>query len=160
RAVERAGGPVHTWWRATPGRVTEVRFAHSPGRLDPSYSNIRRYFDAMFVLALPDGSNGALAIDVKYREAGERHGVKPTHMPRFVEIHDRSGAFESGAADVLNPSRITMIVPRPRGVGPGPRAQPVTALDDLARAPAPAVDAPAREWSLDVGPLHRAPPRG
>jgi hypothetical protein len=107
--VDRAGRAVHTWWPATPGRVTEVRFAHSPGRLDPSYSNSRRYFDAMFVLALPDGSNGALAIDVKYREVAERRGVKPTHMPRFVEIHDRSGAFESGAADVLNPSRLSMI---------------------------------------------------
>ena len=30
-------------------------------------------------------------------------------MPRFVEIHDRSGAFESGAVDVLNPSRLSMI---------------------------------------------------
>jgi hypothetical protein len=99
--VDRADGAVHTWWPATPGRVTEVCFAHSPGRLDPSYTNSRRYFDAMFVLALPDGSNGALAIDVKYREVVERHGVKPTHMPRFVEIHDRSGTFESGAADVL-----------------------------------------------------------
>ena len=29
------GGPT------TPGRVTEVRFAHSPGRFDPSYSNSR-----------------------------------------------------------------------------------------------------------------------
>jgi hypothetical protein len=49
-----------------------VRFAHSPGRFDPSYSNSLRYFDAVFVLALPDGSDGALAIDVKYREALER----------------------------------------------------------------------------------------
>lgn len=56
-----------------------------------------------------DGSNGALAIDLKYREAVERHGVKPTHLPRFVEIHGRSGAFESGAVDVINPSRLSMI---------------------------------------------------
>src|SRR5438874_25303 len=28
---------VHTWWPDTPGRVGDVRFAHSPGRLDPSY---------------------------------------------------------------------------------------------------------------------------
>ena len=105
----RADRAVHTWWPATPGRVTEVRFAHSPGRLDPSYSNSRRYFDALFVLALPDGSHGALAIDVKYREVTERRSVKPTHMPRFVEIHDRSGGFESGAVDVLNRSRLSMI---------------------------------------------------
>ena len=86
-----------------------MRFAHSPGRFDPSYSNSLRSFDAVFVLALPDGSNGALAIDVKYREVVERHGVKPTHMPRFVEIHDRSGAFAPGAVDVLNPSRLSLI---------------------------------------------------
>jgi hypothetical protein len=54
---------------ATPGRVTDVRFADSPGRLDPSYSNSRR----------------------------------------FVEIHDRSGAFEPGAVDVLNRSRLSLI---------------------------------------------------
>jgi hypothetical protein len=106
--VDRADRAVHTWWPAVPGRVTEVRFAHSPGRLDASYSNSRRYFDAVFVLALPDGSAGALAIDVKYREALQRNGVKPTHMSRFVEIHDRSGAFEPGALDVLNPSRLSL----------------------------------------------------
>ncbi|MET0580127.1 MAG: hypothetical protein ABW122_15830 [Ilumatobacteraceae bacterium] len=107
--IDRADRAVHTWWPATPGRVTEVRFAHSPGRLDPSYANSRRSFDAMFVLALPDGSNGAVAIDVKYREVVERQGVKPTHLPRFVEIHDRSGAFEPGAADLLDRSRLSMI---------------------------------------------------
>ncbi|MGI9646865.1 MAG: PGN_0703 family putative restriction endonuclease, partial [Ilumatobacteraceae bacterium] len=107
--LDRADRAVHAWWPATPGRVTEVRFAHSPGRLDPSYSNSRRYFDALFVLELPDGSSGALAIDVKYREVVDRKGVKPTHLPRFVEIHDRSGAFPSGTADVLGPSRLSMI---------------------------------------------------
>ncbi len=72
---------VHAWWPQTPGRVVEVRFSHSPGRLDPGYSNSRRYFDAMFVLELPDGSNGALAIDVKYREVMDRKGVKAAHLP-------------------------------------------------------------------------------
>jgi hypothetical protein len=36
-------------------------------------------------------------------------GVKPAHLPRFVEIHDRSGAFASGAVDVLGPSRLSMV---------------------------------------------------
>ena len=107
--LERADRAVRTWWPAAPGRVTEVRFAHSPGRLDPTYSNSRRYFDAMFVLELPDGSSGAVAIDVKYREAVERKGVKAAHMARFAEIHDRSGAFAAGALDAVNPSRLSMI---------------------------------------------------
>ncbi|MFW2336062.1 PGN_0703 family putative restriction endonuclease [Ilumatobacter sp.] len=107
--IERADRAVHTWWPTTPGKVTEVHFVHSPGRFDPSYSNSLRSFDAMFVLELPDGTNGALAIDVKYREVTERRGVKPTHMPRFSDIHDRSGVFAPGALDVLNPSRVSMI---------------------------------------------------
>jgi hypothetical protein len=105
--IDRADRAVHTWWPEAPGRVTEVRFAHSPGRLDPSYSNSLRSFDAVFVLALPDGSGGALAIDVKYREASERRGVKPAHLPRFVEIHDRSAAFEPGTVDVLQRSSLS-----------------------------------------------------
>lgn len=107
--IARANRAVHAWWPATPGRVIEVRFAHSPGRLDPSYSNSRRYFDAMFVLELPDGSSGAIAVDVKYREVVERKGVKSAHLPRFAEIHDRSRAFASGAIDVLGPSRLAMV---------------------------------------------------
>ncbi len=107
--LDRADRAVHAWWPATPGRVTEVRFAHSPGRLDPSYSNSRRYFDAMFVLELPDGSSGALAVDVTYREVLDRKGVKPAHLPRFAQIHDRSGAFAPGAVDVLGPSRLSMV---------------------------------------------------
>ena len=121
--LDRADRAVHTWWPATPGRVTEVRFAHSPGRFDPSYSNSLRSFDAVFVLALPDGSEGALAIDVKYREAVQPLSVKPNHMARFVEIHDRSGAFEPNSVE----------------------AGQVPALAHLARAPPPALDAPARE---------------
>ena len=107
--LDRADRAVHTWWPASPGRVTEVRFAHSPGRFDPNYSNSLRCFDAVFVLTLPDGSNGALAIDVKYREVVQREGAKPTHLPRFVEIHDRSAVFAPGAADVFNKSRLTII---------------------------------------------------
>ena len=91
------------------GRSRGLRFAHSPGRFDPSYSNSLRSFDALFVLAMPDGSEGALAVDVKYREAVQRIGVKPTHLSRFVEIHERSGAFEDGVVDALKRSRVSLI---------------------------------------------------
>jgi len=107
--LDRADRAVHAWWPGTPGRVIEVRFSHSPGRLDPSYSNSRRYFDAMFVLELPDGTLGVLAIDVKYREVVERTGVKSAHLPRFAEIHDRSGSFASGTVDLLHPTRLSIV---------------------------------------------------
>ena len=107
--LDRATRAVQAWWPGTPGRVTEVRFAHSPGRLDPTYSNSRRSFDALFVLELPDGSNGALAVDVTYRELIERKGVKAAHLPRFIDIHDRSGAFTPDTADRLHRSRLAMV---------------------------------------------------
>ena len=31
---------VHTWFPDVPGTVGDVRFAHSPGRLDPAYLGI------------------------------------------------------------------------------------------------------------------------
>src|SRR5262249_19852786 len=103
----RADRAVHAWWPEAPGRVVSVRFAHSPGRLDPSYSNSLRSFDAMCELELPGGRLGAIAIDVKYREITERYDVKPGHRHRFTEIHDRSGAFRAGAIDALCPSRMS-----------------------------------------------------
>ena len=35
--IGRADRAVHRWWPDTPGTVRDIRFAHSPGRLDPSY---------------------------------------------------------------------------------------------------------------------------
>ena len=40
--LERANRAVHTWWPDAPGTVCDVRFAHSPGRLDPRYLNSLR----------------------------------------------------------------------------------------------------------------------
>jgi hypothetical protein len=107
--LARADKAVHVWWPDAPGRVSDVRFHHSPGRFDPSYSNSLRSFDAMFVLDLDDGTHGAIAIDTKYREIANREGVKPSHLPRFTEIHDRSGAFAPGAADVLSRSLLAVM---------------------------------------------------
>jgi hypothetical protein len=43
---------VHTWWAHVPGTVGEVRFAHSPGRLDPAWLGNLVAFDVAFVLDL------------------------------------------------------------------------------------------------------------
>ena len=63
--LEAADHAVHIWWPDTPGRVSDVRFEHSPGRLDPAYLNSLRTLDAVFVLELDDGRRGVLAVDVK-----------------------------------------------------------------------------------------------
>lgn len=93
---------VHTWWPHTPGTVRDVRFAHSPGRLDPAYLGNLVAFDVAFVLDLDDGAQGIVGADAKYHELIKRHLPKPTRLPRYVEVTKRSGVFAPDAVDAVN----------------------------------------------------------
>ena len=92
---------VHTWCPDAPGRVGEVRFAHSPGRFDPSYLNSLRAFDAALVLDLDDGTRGIVAVDVNYHEWAKPETPKPSNRWRNLEVAERSGAFAAGATEAL-----------------------------------------------------------
>jgi hypothetical protein len=92
---------VHTWWPDAPGTATAVRFAHSPGRFDPAYLDSLRSFDAAFVLDLDDGTQGIVAVGVKYHEWAKPEIPKPTKLPRYLEVADRSGVFEPGATGLV-----------------------------------------------------------
>ena len=96
-----ADGAVHTWWPDTPGVATEVRFAHSPGRLDPAYLNSLRAFDAAFVLDLGDGTNAIVGVDTRYYDWTKPETPRPDNMWRYLEVAERSGAFRPGATDAL-----------------------------------------------------------
>jgi hypothetical protein len=96
-----ADGAVHTWWPDAPGAVSDVRFAHSPGRFDPTYLNSLRAFDAAFVLDLDDGTKGIVGVAVKYHEWGKPETPKPSNLPRNREVAETSGAFAAGAVDAL-----------------------------------------------------------
>ena len=97
--VTRANRAVHTWWPDTPGTVTEVRFAHSPGRFDPAYLNSLRAFDAAFVLDLGDGTRGIIAVTTLYYDWLKPEIPKPRNLARYLEVADRSGVFAPGATD-------------------------------------------------------------
>jgi hypothetical protein len=92
---------VRTWWPDAPGAVSEVRFAHSPGRFDPTYLNSLRAFDAAFGLDLDEGTKGIVGVQTKYHEWGKPETPKPTNLPRNREVAETSGAFTAGAVDVL-----------------------------------------------------------
>ena len=96
RLAERA---VHTWWPDAPGIVSDVRFAHSPGRFDPEYLNSLRAFDAAFVLDLGDRTQGIVGVDVSYHEWLKPEIPKPSNMWRYLEVAERSGVFRPGATD-------------------------------------------------------------
>ena len=92
---------VHTWFPDSPGRVSELRFAHSPGWFDPAYINSLRSFATVFVLDLDDGSNGIVAVSVKYHERNKAETPRPENLDRYGEVAERSGVFAPGAIDTL-----------------------------------------------------------
>jgi hypothetical protein len=96
RLADRA---VHAWWPDAPGIVSDVRFEHSPGRLDPEYLNSLRAFDTAFVLDLGDGTQGVVGVDVNYHEWLKPEVPKPSNMWRYLEVAERSGAFRPGAVE-------------------------------------------------------------
>jgi hypothetical protein len=83
--------------RALAPDVEAVRFAYSPGWLDPAYLGSLRSFDALLVLA----DDGIVAVDVKYHERAKAEQPKPENMRRYREVAERSGAFATGAIDEL-----------------------------------------------------------
>jgi hypothetical protein len=95
--LELADRAVRTWWPDAPGRVSEVRFAHSPGWLDPGYLKSLRDFDAVFVLDLDDGTKGVLSVDTKYHERSKGEIPKPENLWRYLEVAKRSRAFRRHA---------------------------------------------------------------
>ena len=99
--LELADRAVHAWWPDAPGTVDEVRFAHSPGRFDPTYLNSLRAFDAAFVLELGDGTQGIVALDTKYHERSKAEIPKPSNLPRYLEVAEKSGVFAAGATDAV-----------------------------------------------------------
>jgi hypothetical protein len=98
RLTDRA---VHAWWPDAPGTVCDVRFAHSPGRLDPAYLNSLRAFDAAFVLDHGDGTRGIVGLDTKYHERTKPETPRPSNLARYLEVAERSGVFRPGAVDAV-----------------------------------------------------------
>lgn len=99
--VELADRAVHAWWPDAPGTVREVRFEHSPGRLDPAWLNSLRSFDTAFVLEAGDGTQGIVAVDVKYHERVKSEIPKPSNLWRTVAVAEQSGVFAAGAIDAV-----------------------------------------------------------
>src|SRR5262245_22506472 len=96
-----ASSAVEAWFPGVPGTVSDVRFAHSPGRLDPAYLNSLRAFDAAFVHDIDDGTLGIVGVDVKYHERMKAEIPKPTNLERYLQVAEMSRAFARGATDGL-----------------------------------------------------------
>jgi hypothetical protein len=99
--LARADRAVHRWFPDARGRVSEVRFAHSPGWFDPAYLNSLRSFDAVFTLDLDDGSRGIVAVNAKYHERNKSETPRTENLSLYGKVAKRSQAFAPGAIDTL-----------------------------------------------------------
>ena len=99
--LARADRVVHRWFPDAPGRVSGVRFAHSPGWLDPAYLNSLRSFDGVFTLDLDDGNRGIVAVNVMYHERNKGEIPKPENHALYSKVAKRSQAFVRGAVETL-----------------------------------------------------------
>jgi hypothetical protein len=97
--LELADRAVHAWWPDTPGTVTDIGFAHSPGRLNGTYLGNLVDFDVAFGLDRGEGKQGIVGIDTKYHERIEPREPKPSRVARYVEVAEKSGVFRPGAID-------------------------------------------------------------
>lgn len=97
---------VHAWWPDAPGRVGDVRFAHSRGRFDPTDLGSLRSFDAALVLDLGDGARGIVAFDVKYHEHAKPAIAKPAAGPDSARSR-QSRACSSGEPSMPSTERLS-----------------------------------------------------
>ena len=107
--LARADRAVHRWWPDAPGTVCDVRFAHSPGRLDPGYLNSLRAFDVAFLLDLGGGARAVIGVDVNYHERNKVEQPKPRNATRNMEVCDRSRAFAPTARRLLGRSDLAVM---------------------------------------------------
>jgi hypothetical protein len=100
---------LHRWWPDVPGTVSDVRFAHSPGRLDPAWLGNLVDFDAAFVLDLGDGGKGIVGVVAAYQDVNRRQAPKPSRLARYREVMDRSGVFGPDALAAVNGTELVHI---------------------------------------------------
>jgi hypothetical protein len=100
---------VHAWWPDVPGTVSDICFAHSPGRLDPAWLGNLVAFDVAFVLDLGDGTQGIVGIVTGYLDVNRRQPPKPSRLPRYREITETSGVFGPAAIDAVNGTELIHI---------------------------------------------------
>ena len=100
---------VHSWWPDVPGTVSDVRFAHSPGRLDAAWLGNLVAWDVAFVLDLGDGTHGIVGVVTAYHQVNRPQPPKPARLPRYREITDTSAAFAPEAIEAVNGTELIHI---------------------------------------------------
>jgi len=91
---------VHTWWPDAPGPLHEIRFEHSPGRLDPAFLGNLSSFAAAFLF-----DTGTIGVRALYQEPARSEIPKPRNLDRYREVAMRSGVFTKTGLDHIGQAR-------------------------------------------------------
>jgi hypothetical protein len=100
---------VHSWWPDVPGTVRDIRFAHSPGRLDATWLGNLVALDVAFVLDLGDGTHGIVGVVAAYHQVNRPQPPKPVRLPRYREITHTSAVFAPDAIEAVNGTELIHI---------------------------------------------------
>lgn len=100
---------VHTLWPDAPGEVTQLRFEHSPGRLDADYLGNLTAFDVAVVLDVDDGRRAIIGVETKYHEWAKPETAKPTRLDRYRQVAEASEAFVPGVEETVNGTGLLQI---------------------------------------------------
>ncbi len=100
---------VHAWWPGSPGKVVDVRFEHSPGRLDPAYLGNLSAFDVAFVLDQGDDTVGIVGVATGYHERATSETAKPSRLARYQEVASASGVFVADVAAAVNSTPLSQV---------------------------------------------------
>jgi hypothetical protein len=107
--LDLADRAVHAWWPDVPGTVRAVRFAHSPGRLDATYLGNLVDWSTAFELDLGNGDKGILGVVTAYQDVNRRQPPKPSRLPRYREVSERSRAFGHVWLDAVNGTELVHV---------------------------------------------------
>ena len=100
---------IHTWWPDTAGTVSDLRFEHSPGRLDLAYLGSLSAFTTAFVTDIGNGTHGVVGIWGRLHERSKREIPKPIRLAHYRTIADRSGVFAPEAFEAVNGTDLTVM---------------------------------------------------
>lgn len=94
-------------WPTRVQAVTAIRFEHSPGRSDLTFTGDRSAFDVFIEHTVPTGGTGFIGIEVKYHE--DLVVKTAEHRPRYDEVARAMGCFVEAQLPALRRAPLEQI---------------------------------------------------